>query len=110
MEIKQETNEKNVFKYTGPLSLKDIEERLLEIDAEKSARIHNAKEDYSGSIDDEIEANDIAYLDVEKTQLEMKRQFILDKRESWLPKTIWNLFVPIVVAIITAYITTILVK
>ena len=108
--MKPEPNKENIFKYTGPSSLKDIEERLLEIDAEKSARIHNAKENPSYDIDAIIEADDIEYLDVEKTQLQLKRQFILDKRESWLPKTIWNLIVPIIVAIITAYITTILVR
>src|SRR3990167_11233174 len=98
-------NEKkeNVLKYAGPTSLKKIEERLLEIEHEKPMRIHNAKENYSGGIDDEIEADDIEYLDVEKTQLRLKRQFILDKRESWLPKTIWNFIIPIIVAIITAY-------
>lgn len=32
--------------------------------------------------------------------LEAQRKFILDRRESWLPKTIWNFFVPIAVSII----------
>ncbi|OHA44245.1 MAG: hypothetical protein A3G04_01770 [Candidatus Taylorbacteria bacterium RIFCSPLOWO2_12_FULL_44_9] len=105
------TNEEkeNVFKYSGPSSLKDIEARLLELDAEKSARIHNAKEDYSGSIDDEIEADDIAYLDIEKTQLQLKRQFILDERNSWKAKSVWNVVIPIAVSIITAYLVSVLV-
>ena len=105
-------NEKkeNVLKYAGPTSLKKIEERLLEIEHEKPMRIHNAKENYSGGIDDEIEADDIEYLDVEKTQLQLKRQFILDERNGWKAKSIWNVIVPIIVSIITAYVVFVLVK
>lgn len=97
------------MKYTGPTSLKAIEERLLEIEHEKPMRIHNSKENYSGSIEDEIEAADIDYLDVEKAQLQLKRQFILDNRSSWLAKSIWNVIVPIVVSIITTYIISVLI-
>src|SRR3989344_8705280 len=107
-----QTDEKkeNVLKYAGPTSLKKIEERLLEIEHEKPMRIHNAKENYSGGIDDEIEADDIEYLDVEKTQLQLKRQFILDERNGWKAKSIWNVIVPIIVSIITAYVVFVLVK
>src|SRR3989344_1573536 len=86
------TNEEkeNVFKYSGPSSLKDIEARLLELD-------------------DEIEADDIAYLDIEKTQLQLKRQFILDERNSWKAKSVWNVVIPIAVSIITAYLVSVLV-
>ena len=34
-------------------------------------------------------------------ELETKRRFILDRRESWLPKTIWSAVVPIIVSIVT---------
>ncbi|MDP3735460.1 MAG: hypothetical protein Q8R39_03465 [bacterium] len=108
MEI--ESKEQNIFKYKGPASLKAIEERLLEIEHEKPYRIFNLKEYYSASIEDFIEGEDIEFLNVQKTQLQLKRQFILDKRESWLPKTIWSFLVPIVLAIIAAYITTIFTK
>lgn len=99
----------NVFKYDGPTSLKKIEARLLEIEHEKPTRIHNACENYSGNIDDEIEANDIAYLDVEKAQLQLKRQFILDRRSSWMAKSIWNVVVPIAVSVVTTYLVSVFV-
>ncbi|MDZ4284421.1 MAG: hypothetical protein U1A28_01190 [Patescibacteria group bacterium] len=108
MEI--ESKEQNIFKYKGPASLKAIEERLLEIEHEKPYRIFNLKEYYSASIEDFIEGEDIEFLNVQKTQLQLKRQIILDQRESWLPKTIWSFLVPIVLAIIAAYITTIFTK
>lgn len=92
------------------MTLAQIEERLLVIEYEKPRRIHNAQENPSGDEWDQImEADEIAHLDVEKAQLQLKRQFIIDRRESWLPKTIWNLIVPIIAAIITAYITAALV-
>ena len=109
MEIKQKQNEKNVLKYDGPTSLKKIEERLLEIEHEKPMRIRNAEENYFGSIDDEIEADDIKYLDVEKTRLQLKRQFILDGRNGWKAKGVWNIVVPIVVSVITAYLVSVFV-
>lgn len=104
MEIKPKPNEENALKYVGPTSLKDIETRLLEIEHEKPMRIHNAKENYSGSMVDDIEFDDIAYLDVEKSQLQLRRQFILDKRGDWKPKIIWDVLVPIMVAVATTYI------
>lgn len=106
MEVKPKPNEENVLKYTGPTSLNDIEARLLEIEHEKPMRIYNARENYSGSIDDEIEADDIGYLDVEKTQLQLKRQFILDERNGWKAKSVWNVVVPIIVSVITAYLVS----
>ena len=33
--------------------------------------------------------------------LEARRRFLLDRRESWLPKTIWNLIIPILASIVT---------
>ncbi|OGI95042.1 hypothetical protein A2917_01520 [Candidatus Nomurabacteria bacterium RIFCSPLOWO2_01_FULL_42_17] len=35
--------------------------------------------------------------------LEHKRNFLIDKRESWLPKTIWNLLIPIIISIIVSW-------
>jgi len=108
--IFESTNEENVLKYTGPSSLDGIEKRLLEIEHEKPMRIHNASENYTWSIEDEIGVDNIAYLDVEKAQLQLKRQFILDRRSSWMAKIIWDVIIPIVLAIITAYITTTIIK
>lgn len=99
--------DKTKSEHIKPLSFQEIEKRLLEIEEEKPRRIHNAKENYSGSWDDELEALDIAYLDVEKATLQMKRQFILDRRNGWLAKMLWSIIVPIIAAIITAYIVSI---
>ena len=90
-------------KHIEPRSLQEIEKRLLEIEKEKPRRIHNASENYSESWEDEIEALDIAYLDVEKATLQMKRQFILDKRNAWKARVFWSIVVPIIVATVTAY-------
>ncbi|HRH23108.1 MAG TPA: hypothetical protein PK295_00540 [Candidatus Magasanikbacteria bacterium] len=96
---KEKTGEKNN-------SLNSIEKRLLEIEEEKPRRIDNLQENYSASFEDEMEAMDIGYLDVEKAQLQTKRQFILDRRDSWKSKIVWNMLVPIVVSVITAYFVT----
>lgn len=36
--------------------------------------------------------------------LEIQRQFILDRRNGWKPKVIWDMLVPIIVAVVTSYI------
>lgn len=38
--------------------------------------------------------------------LKIEREFLLSKREAWLPKTIWNLIVPIIVSLIVALVVT----
>jgi len=99
----------NVLKYTGPTSLRGIENRLLEIEHEKPMRIHNMKEDSLGFDEAEIESMDISYLDVERKKLQLKRQFILDGRGGWKAKGFWNVAVPIIVSVITAYLVAYLV-
>ena len=73
----------------------------MEIEEEKPRRINNASENYSESWEDEIEALNIAYLDVEKAILQMKRQFILDERNICKTKALWSIIVPIIVATVT---------
>ena len=96
----------NLLKYKGPTSLKGVEERLLEIEYEKPMRIHNIEENFprGNDIGYEIEIDSIAYLETEKSQLQLKRQFILDGRDSWKAKSVWNVIVPIIVSIVTTYI------
>lgn len=91
-------------------SLQEIEKRLLKIEEEKPIRIYNYYENYTESIDDEIEKSEIEWLDVEKTQLQLKRQFILDEREGWRARVFWNIVVPIIVATITAYLVSVFIK
>jgi hypothetical protein len=94
------TKAENILEYKGPSSLEQIEKRLLEIEHEKPMRIHNMNENYPGDEEAEIENNEIAYLDVEKAQLNLKRQFILDERNGWKARVIWSILVPIVVSVI----------
>lgn len=84
-------------------SLEEIEKRLLEIEEEKPWRIHDYSENYTESIEDEIEELSIRQLDIEKATLQMKRQFILDERNAWKARVFWDVIVFIVVATITAY-------
>lgn len=95
----------NILSYDGPKSLKKIEARLLEIEHEKPMRIHNLNENFSDSYEDVVEHLDIKFLDVEKAQLLLKRQFILDRRNSWKVRIIWDMLVPIILATVTAYLT-----
>lgn len=83
--------------------LGSIQNRLLEIEEEKSRRLHNLREDYTGGIEDQLELSDILYLDTEKHILQIKRQFILD---GFQMRIIFNILVPIVISVITAYIVT----
>jgi len=98
--------QKPEVKDPNKMSLDEIEARLLEIEEEKPRRIHNGSENYTASWEDELEALEIAHLDVEKAVLQMRRQFILDNREGWKSKAIWNILVPIIVAILTTYIVS----
>lgn len=36
-------------------------------------------------------------------RLETERNFILDRRNGWKAKSLWNVFVPILITMITAY-------
>lgn len=110
MKLDSRSVEESVLKCDGPTSLKKIEERLLEIEHEKPMRMHNLGENFSAfahEMEGEIEADEIAYLDVEKTKLRLKREFILDSRSSWKAKTIWDVAVPIAVSIVTTYLVSV---
>lgn len=52
-----------------------------------------------------FQGEDVEVLKGRIEELELRRKFILDRRESWLPKTTWNLLVPIVVSIIATIFT-----
>lgn len=49
------------------------------------------------------EGGDTKLLRNEINILEKERKFILDRRSSWIPKTIWNVIIPILVTLITTY-------
>ncbi|MDO8451836.1 MAG: hypothetical protein Q7S76_03120 [bacterium] len=101
--------ERSRYRYEGPISLKKIEERLLEIELEKPCRIYDLHEQYHGSDEDILEEGRISELDIEKTRLQLYRQFILDGRNGWKTKSLWDVAIPITVAVITAYLVSVFV-
>jgi len=95
------------------MNLSQIEKRILEIvdkianapgELDESIRRSGTilKEEYTRRLKAIIEP-----LQKEKEKLNVQRRFILDRRESWLPKIIWNILVPILVATITAYLVSV---
>lgn len=40
---------------------------------------------------------------IEKAQLELERQFILDERNNWKSRMVWNVLVPIIVSLVTSF-------
>ena len=58
---------------------------------------------------DGLVENENEPLQDELKKLEIKRQFILDRRNSWVAKSVWNVVVPIVISVITAYLVSVFV-
>ena len=90
-----------------PNNLADIEKRLIEIVDEKPTRIYNLNESFSGDMTDHRDEEDaIAYLDTERDKLQIKRQFLLDRRNSWKMRFFWDILVPIFLSGVTAYLVS----
>ncbi|MFA5029900.1 MAG: hypothetical protein WC518_04195 [Patescibacteria group bacterium] len=83
--------------------LSKIEKRLLEIDEEKEFGVYNYGENLTGNFDDEIEKSRILHFDIEKNKLQMERQFILDGRNGWWFRIVWDMVVPIIITLITIF-------
>lgn len=84
--------------------LKTIEKRIEEIQKQieetyKTAYNRYAVKDHA---DMAAEGGKTKLLRNELEGLETKRRFELDHRESWLPKTLWNVIVPILVSIMAS--------
>ena len=82
-----------------------IEKRILEINeilADKN-RERKMASGIAMPVFEKILANANRPLLEEKTQLETKRQFLLDKRDGLLWRVVWNIIVPILVSISTVY-------
>ena len=93
------------------IKLKSIESRIIEIQKQISQIYMTAYKKYpvKDHADMAAEGGETKLLRNELETLETRRKFLLDRRESWLPKSIWNVVIPIVVSIIasitTLYIT-----
>lgn len=87
--------------------LRNIEKRISEIQKQIGQTYETAYKQFAvkNHADMAAEGGKTKLLRNELEELETKRKFIVDRRESWLPKTIWNLLVPIVVSILASVIT-----
>lgn len=87
--------------------LRSIERRIVEIQKQISQTYETAYKHYSvkDHADMAAEGGQTKLLRNELEELETKRRFELDRRESWLPKTTWNVTVPIFVSIVASIIT-----
>ncbi len=75
--------------------LQKIEKRILDVHEKQRQAIRRGKN--NPFYDKEIENT--------LNQLGNERKFLLDRRESWLPKTIWMVLVPIIVSIVASILT-----
>lgn len=87
--------------------LRSIENRIAEIQKQISQTYETAYKKYSvkDHADMAAEGGKTKLLRNELDELEIKRKFLLDRRESWLPKTLWNVVVPILSSIVTSIVT-----
>lgn len=91
--------------------LKKIEKEILRLSMEISGKEKELSHRLSyygvtqGQLDRLVKA-DNKPLESKFERLEIKRRFILDRRESFIPKTMWNIVVPIVLSVVTAYIAS----
>lgn len=87
--------------------LHSIEKRITEIQKQISQTYAIAYKKYAvkDHADMAAEGGKTKLLRNELEELETKRKFLLDRRESWLPKALWNVLVPIIVSIIASLFT-----
>ena len=79
--------------------VKEIERNILRLKSELTSRASPYRTPRM------FEAGESAEIRNRLEELEFERKFILDRRESWLPRTIRNLLVPIIILIITTFFT-----
>lgn len=82
--------------------LTEIENELL-INQKKLSELSNPYM-YMNMIDN----GQIKQIENRNEELDLERQHILDRRNSWKPKIFWDVLVPIIVTIITTYLISIL--
>jgi hypothetical protein len=89
------------------IKLKNIEKRIVEIQKQISQTYETAYKRFpvKDHADMAAEGGKTKLLRNELEELETKRRFLLDRRESWLPKTIWNVVIPIAISIIVTILT-----
>lgn len=90
--------------------LRKLEKRILAVHQEMSKKEDelSSRLSHHGVTDAQLQKltkSENKLLQAEFEELTMERQFLLDRREYWLPKTIWILLVPIVVSLIVSIIT-----
>ena len=92
--------------------LKNIENRISEIQKQINQTYETAYKQYpvKDHADMAAEGGKTKLLRNELETLETKRKFLLDRSESWLPKTLWNVLVPFIVSIIVSIVTIYITK
>ncbi|MHB8870973.1 MAG: hypothetical protein ACYC5G_00740 [Candidatus Doudnabacteria bacterium] len=85
------------------MNLHKIEKRIIEIKQEIANKPKELRQPIPQEILDGQVRVAIKPLTEELEQLQLQRQFILDRRDNLFWKTIWNIIVPIVVSLITTY-------
>jgi len=86
------------------MKLKAIEDRIIKIKQEianKPKELHRPVPQIF--IDGEVKRA-LKPLNEELEQLQLQRQFILDRRNNLFWKAIWNIVVPIMVSLLTTYV------
>lgn len=88
--------------------LKKIEEQIIEVKRQINFNRNNdISRQYGGGQSPHVKSEN-EQLSGELGKFETQRNFLLDRRESWMPKTIWNVILPIIVTIITLYLAKLL--
>ena len=91
--------------------LRTIQNRILKIKKEIAGKPKELADDFfklhgqpilRSELDRHVEIENNS-LKSELEQLEIRRKFILDRRDSFIPKIIWNIAVPILSLIIIKY-------
>ena len=87
--------------------LKKIENRIAEIQNKINQVYEIAYKKYpvKDHADMAAEGGKTRLLRNEIETLETRRKFLLDRRESWLPKSLWNIIIPVLVSITASIIT-----
>ena len=92
------------------MHIKEIEKRIIEIKKEIAGKPKELKAPIAQVLLDGQIRNAIKPLQEELAILEIKRQFILDKRDSLFSRVIWNIVVPIIVSSVTAFLVSKIIK
>ncbi len=90
------------------MRLNKIEKRIIEIKKTLADPVRERDMGRGLTMDffEKVLRNENRPLEEELEQLILERDFIIDKRENFLWKALWNVAVPVLVSVITTFIVT----